>query len=52
MCPHNVFDIVYYGCGVMARKCRSCGETEIKTERWTTVEALAAALEFLGVHIG
>lgn len=34
MCPHNSFDILYYEKSFMIRKCRNCGQLEIKAEYW------------------
>jgi hypothetical protein len=36
MCPHDKFDILFYGDGVLVRKCRNCGQVEVKTERWVS----------------
>lgn len=34
MCPHDDFDIVYYEKGFMIRKCKVCGQLEMKSEYW------------------
>jgi hypothetical protein len=44
MCPHCEFDILYYQEGILIRKCRSCGELEIKTEYWAKIEDIRKAI--------
>jgi len=41
MCQHNRFDILYYDGGTMVRRCKDCGEVEMRVEYWESVNEVA-----------
>ena len=43
-CTHNEFDVVYYKDNVMIRKCKSCGEVDLKTDSWADCKYVMNAL--------
>lgn len=45
MCPHSEFDIIYYKGGVLLRRCKSCGQVEMRTDWiWCDIPSVVAAL--------
>lgn len=48
MCPHNDFEIIYYKDGVLLRRCKDCGQVEMRTDWiWCDIASIRAALAIL-----
>ena len=46
MCPHDSFIVLLYHSGVLIRKCKNCGEIEIKIEGWLSIEKASEIFGF------
>jgi len=47
VCPHDEFDIIYYENNVLVRRCKLCGEVEVKFDYWTRLENIRAMMKAL-----
>jgi len=45
MCKHDRFDILFYDGYILIRKCKDCGDVEMRVDGWSKPRVVEAAIK-------